>query len=177
MKNAFNEYSKVRCALGMQRECCDPFLHSVCFTLFMCHFARLRMPVYEETRWWEVRHELNGANQLESIYQIVECSFNVLRRGRRSLTGQFSWRHDLLLHQGGDDVLHTGESEIIGVFVYFSIFCDFRPLRASQNQSFCFLFLDHTNCHFSCLVILYRKQACWTHIWHDLSGSESGVFA
>lgn len=28
---------------------------------------------------------------------------------------------------------------------------------------------------FTCLVILYRKQACWKHIWHDLSGSESGV--
>lgn len=43
VKIAFNEYSKVRCALGMQRECCDPFLHSV-FTfglLFfpMCHVA------------------------------------------------------------------------------------------------------------------------------------------
>lgn len=28
---------KVRCALGMQRECCDPFLHSFClFLLFSC---------------------------------------------------------------------------------------------------------------------------------------------
>lgn len=38
VKNAFNEYSKVRCALGMQRECCDPFLHSVSllFLLFSC---------------------------------------------------------------------------------------------------------------------------------------------
>lgn len=39
----------MRCALGMQRECCDPFLHSVSvFTFFMCHFAKLGMPVYED---------------------------------------------------------------------------------------------------------------------------------
>lgn len=73
---------------------------------------------------------------------------------------------------------------IIGV--YFSIVCDFRPWRASQNQShfapfafFFFLLFSYSgsyNLSFSCLVILYRKQACWTHIWHDLSGSESGVF-
>lgn len=37
VKIAFNEYSKVRCALGMQRECCDPFLHSVFLSLlFSC---------------------------------------------------------------------------------------------------------------------------------------------
>lgn len=45
VKIAFNEYSKVRCALGMQRECCDPFLHSVFMfgILFfpMCHVAGL----------------------------------------------------------------------------------------------------------------------------------------
>uniref|UniRef100_A0A3Q4GCX2 PiggyBac transposable element-derived protein domain-containing protein n=1 Tax=Neolamprologus brichardi TaxID=32507 RepID=A0A3Q4GCX2_NEOBR len=36
VKNAFNEYSKVRCALGMQRERCDPFLHSVSVLLYSC---------------------------------------------------------------------------------------------------------------------------------------------
>lgn len=56
---------------------------------------------------------------------------------------------------------------IIGV--YFSIVCDFRPWRASQNQShfapFAFTFPGSYNLSFfSCLVFCTGKQACWKHL-------------
>lgn len=91
VKNAF-KYSKVRCALGMQRECCDPFLHSVSlFLLFSCAILqRLRMPVCEDAEDdGEVGQKLNWANRPESIYQILECSLNVPWRRWRSPTGTF----------------------------------------------------------------------------------------
>lgn len=131
------------------------FTFSLCFTLFMCHFARLRMPGYEETRWWEVRHELSGADRLESIYQIVECSFNVLRRRWRSPTCPFSSRC-WLVAAGGDDVLRTGASKIIGVFCLFFYCLWFlghrEHHRISHFAPFAFLFLDHMNRHFLALL-------------------------
>lgn len=67
VKNAFNEYSKVRCALGLQQECCDPFL-----LLFMCQFARLRMPVYEDAEGAGGGQKPAWVNGPENR----ECSFN-----------------------------------------------------------------------------------------------------
>lgn len=132
----------------------------------MCHFARLRMPGYEETRWREVRHELSGADRVESIYQIVECSFNVLRRRWRSPTCPFSSRC-WLVAAGGDDVLRTGciqnNWSILFIFLSFVILGHREHHRISHFAPFAFLFLDHES-SFSCLVILYRKQACWTHL-------------
>lgn len=68
VKNAFNEYSKVRRALGMQRECCDPFLHSVSVLTFSCAIlARLRMPVCDDAEDDDDddydRRQLSQANQ------------------------------------------------------------------------------------------------------------------
>lgn len=53
---------------------------------------------------------------------------------------------------------------IIGV--YFSIVCDFCHSSQSHFAPFFFssFFSDHTTRLFSCLVILYRKQACWTDL-------------
>lgn len=44
-KNHALEYSTVRCALGMQRHCCDPFLHPLSspFWFFTCHVAACLM--------------------------------------------------------------------------------------------------------------------------------------
>lgn len=52
---------------------------------------------------------------------------------------------ELSLDQSDDDVLHTGASKIIGVFVFiFPVVC---YLRISHFAPFCFSFLDHTTCH------------------------------
>lgn len=51
--------------------------------------------------------------------------------------------------------------------VIFAPFAFVFPFVFSSSGSF--------SLSFSCLVTLYRNQACWTHIWHDLAGSELGV--
>lgn len=62
--------------------------------------------------------------------------------------------------------------------VYFSIVCgchgEHRRIK-SHFAPFAFTFLDHTTCLFLAWLFCTGKQACWKHIWHDLSGSKSGV--
>lgn len=143
----------------------------------MCHFARLKMPVYEDTegngRWdrnWTGLTDWRAFIRSWNVVLLGWWGGNGDHRLARSVEGVA-----LSLDQSDDDVLRAGASKIIRVFVFiFSVICYFRI----KVISLLLLFGPGSyNSSLSCLVILYRKQACWTHIWHDLSGSESSVFA
>lgn len=77
VKIAFNKYSKVRCALGMQQECCNPFLHLVPLSLFV-HVPFLQGWEHPCMKTQRMMGGGTEANWAESIYQILECSFNQL---------------------------------------------------------------------------------------------------
>lgn len=91
------------------------YIQSLCFYFFHVPFCEAESAsVWRRRGWWEVGQKLNWANRPESIYQILECSFHVLRRRWRSPTGPVSWRRDSL-DQSDDDVLRAGASKTIGV--------------------------------------------------------------
>lgn len=148
-KKPFDKYSKVRCALGMQRECCDPLFHSffLCFDFFSCHFAT-------ESQCMKTQGGRSGAEVIYSIYQMVECNLTVLRR--RSLTDFIqleTW--GFARSKWWWFIAYWCIQRNWSICVYFSNVCDSRSRNASQSESFhdfCFLVSGSCNLTLSCLV-------------------------
>lgn len=116
VKNAFNVYSKVRRALGMQRECCDPFLHSVCgFCILSCAILQGwgGLHVYEDAendgRWGTNWTRLMDRRAFIRSWNVVlMCCVGDHRRARSVSVLTCYIKND-------DNVLHTGASKIFGV--------------------------------------------------------------
>lgn len=110
----------IRCAA----ECCDPFLHSVCF--YFCH-----VPFCEEGR---ERRRGGGDAEEEDEWsrQIQECSLNVpweetVTRSASVLIKTMYW------------IIHRS---IIGV--YFYIFCELKPCVCERRRIIFLCFLSPT---------------------------------
>lgn len=95
------------------------------FAFFMCHFARLGTPVYEDAeddgKWGRNWTGLIDQRAFIRSWNVVlmSCGGGGDHRPAHSVKGVGGW------------IKITGS--IIGV--YFSIVCDLRPWRAPQNQS------------------------------------------
>lgn len=122
------------------------FILSV-LAFFMCHFARLKMPVYEDTegngRWdtnWTGLTDWRAFIRSWNVVLLCWWGGNGDQRLARSVEGVA-----LSLDQSDDDVLRAGASKIIGVFVF--IFLSSVNSESKSFRSFCFLVLDHTTRH------------------------------
>lgn len=116
----------------------------------MCHFARLKMPVYEDTegngrsgRNWTGLTDWRAFIRWWNVVLLGRRGGSGARRLARSVGGV-----ELSPDQSDDDVLHTGASKIIGVFVFIlSVVCLFQNQSHFAPFAFFFLVLDHTTCH------------------------------
>lgn len=137
----------IRCAA----ECCDPFLHSVCFfTFVMCH------SVSERARKETQRTTVTTGRSRNVVWMCREGGETVTRSARVCLC----WSETMCWIIGS----------IIGV--YFYIFSESFWLLFFLPP---LLFLIFYFCFFPCLVILYRKQSMLSSPSTWCVGSESGV--
>lgn len=122
-------------------------------TFFTCHFARLKMPVYEDTegngRWGR---SWTGLTDWLTDWRAFIISWNVVLLGRWGGNGDHRLARsvggvELSLDQSDGDVLRTGASKRIGVGLFVFIFLSYVLSESKSFCSFCFLVLDHTTCH------------------------------